>query len=1421
MDIKRSFEQGSMNKDLDERLVPNGTYIHAENILVDSTEGSDIGVVKKFLSNKQCTQLDLGENVKTLYTYSDSVNRNIYYFIHSDSCSSIIEYQEDFDSVFIVLKDSRSLEERVLNFEGLKEIRSVLKIFSEDKKKSLLIWTDGSDEIGCINIERCKGFQENEFDKDDIRLIKKPPMYSPGIKLVNSNEESNEIKDKFVSFCYRYKYLDGEYSARSPLSYYNFAPKRFEMDYETLENISMENHFNSAQITFNTGDHRVVEIQIIAKFSNSNNLYVVETINKERDGYLDNELRTILYSNKKLYTVLPEDDLYRNFDNVPRKALALTSIGNRLVLGGYTEGYNLLDKNNQPIQIALTPSYDTYDPNLNHDLIQNIINNRTLVINNNSNFGLVVEEYRLDFYVDIRDEEDKPIYQNLHSLIASQNYYSFQDFFFSSEFQDFLSIINIHINNNYSYPPNVVSNSNISTNMNLQGNVLLNLNHAVLDDNSTIQFRFGTETSMFLYEVGIPTSLKSNQDYEVGIVYEDEYKRASTPQTCLNNTLFIPISNSVTRNKLRLRIDNKPPYWAKTFRVALKTKSLAYHNVFVNRFYVEDGYTWAKLEGDNKDKVKEGDYLIVKSTPSGAVQKEIKLKVLEVDRKERDFITGNKDKDGNDIIEEAGLYMKIKPSGFSMGENDYRLYQDSGSNIAYAQGSYPVLTLNLFSELINNNVQDLELPIGSIITLYIKSSHKMESGWRDNILNKTYYTTQYYPTIENWLENNILNLSNLYGNEGNATDNYIDNLSITTDPSGLKGLRIKGTKHALTGGRRGYLDASISVRTSSGLYIFENHQQKEVDLDIFYLSEEVFQIANGNHIGNIYAQWSEGDITQPAVLTVDFFNCYCFGNGLESYKVKDGFNSNFLNIDYSPTTTTYESFREIFRGSDFTWGGVFNEGSGVNKLNEFNLSTANWKELDKQNGAIQLLHSREGNLLVIQDDKWGQVFYDKSIIYSADGNPTLTSTNNIFKDYSAYAGSYGITDVQSFINEGTRCYAVDKKRGAVLRLSMDGLTEITSGMKQYFKNLFHARKDSKVVAGYDPYNKLYHLCIDEENVHLSEVECGQTIIKHNLTEPFEYIFNLNDIMNDIVINYNITSGAANIRVTHGASNYHLWDLIQPGTITIPRPLEEVVQPFVVVRIEPVTESVDISLTNICPLGNQMKLISVVLNSPLDEGLVFSKTLRRSQNMNIAYRDDIVLENGIVSENNIIDGSEGIGRLPMQGESVVIEFPNDAIVTKNFNPLLHKLRYAITDVNYHAPLNIAGLISNSVEVNVTEMNDVLNGIIPFSRPTLYHNLYLIYDLRNQDPILIDGNETINYTPQIVYMHDYFVSDFPVQNIEIVNSGDLVINASIPHSWVVSYYGDSPMDDVVVVEYLALVNGVQYPGIMTFHINIIEV
>ena len=50
-EIKHVFNQGKMNKDLDERLVENGQYRHAMNIQVSTSEGSDVGAVQNILGN--------------------------------------------------------------------------------------------------------------------------------------------------------------------------------------------------------------------------------------------------------------------------------------------------------------------------------------------------------------------------------------------------------------------------------------------------------------------------------------------------------------------------------------------------------------------------------------------------------------------------------------------------------------------------------------------------------------------------------------------------------------------------------------------------------------------------------------------------------------------------------------------------------------------------------------------------------------------------------------------------------------------------------------------------------------------------------------------------------------------------------------------------------------------------------------------------------------------------------------------------------------------------------------------------------------------------------------------------------------------------------------------------------------------------
>ena len=54
-EIKSQFTGGKMNKDLDERLIPNGEYRDAMNIQVSTSEGSDVGAVQNILGNSEIT----------------------------------------------------------------------------------------------------------------------------------------------------------------------------------------------------------------------------------------------------------------------------------------------------------------------------------------------------------------------------------------------------------------------------------------------------------------------------------------------------------------------------------------------------------------------------------------------------------------------------------------------------------------------------------------------------------------------------------------------------------------------------------------------------------------------------------------------------------------------------------------------------------------------------------------------------------------------------------------------------------------------------------------------------------------------------------------------------------------------------------------------------------------------------------------------------------------------------------------------------------------------------------------------------------------------------------------------------------------------------------------------------------------------
>jgi len=93
-EIKHNFTGGKMNKDLDERLIPNGQYKDAMNIQVSTSEGSDVGVVQNILGNihvdNYISAPFITAGAVCVGSVSDEKNDKMYWFIHDSGTANLI-----------------------------------------------------------------------------------------------------------------------------------------------------------------------------------------------------------------------------------------------------------------------------------------------------------------------------------------------------------------------------------------------------------------------------------------------------------------------------------------------------------------------------------------------------------------------------------------------------------------------------------------------------------------------------------------------------------------------------------------------------------------------------------------------------------------------------------------------------------------------------------------------------------------------------------------------------------------------------------------------------------------------------------------------------------------------------------------------------------------------------------------------------------------------------------------------------------------------------------------------------------------------------------------------------------------------------------------------------------------------------------
>ena len=242
--------------------------------------------------------------------------------------------------------------------------------------------------------------------------------------------------------------------------------------------------------------------------------------------------------------------------------------------------------------------------------------------------------------------------------------------------------------------------------------------------------------------------------------------------------------------------------------------------------------------------------------------------------------------------------------------------------------------------------------------------------------------------------------------------------------------------------------------------IWETEPKEVAELDLYYEASNAYAVADH---GNEQA--------------LDYHNCYSFANGVESNRIRDDYNATVISKGVKASSTLAEQYNEEVKTNGLIFSGIFNSTSSVNRLNQFIMAEAITKDINPSYGSIQKLDTRDTNVSVLCEDKVLKILTNKDALFNADGNANVTSNRAVLGQAVPYVGEFGIsTNPESFAKYGFRTYFTDRARGAVLRLSQDGLETLhTKGMGDYFSDKL--ANTSVAIGSFDDNKSSYNISL--------------------------------------------------------------------------------------------------------------------------------------------------------------------------------------------------------------------------------------------------------------------------------------------------------------------------------------------------------
>lgn len=863
-------------------------------------------------------------------------------------------------------------------------------------------------------------------------------------------EDEAMFQYKFPRFAYRWKYNDGQYSAFSPFTQVVFLPGEFGYLSSDGYNLGMVNNIRYLKVYgLQTPPKDVVEIEILYKESNNNLVYSVDTVP------LDNQQLEI--ESELIHKVIETNQLLRPYDNVPKKAKAQEIVANRLVYANYLQNFD--------IEYDLETEF--YVDSSTHDDVKNPKESVKTIRN-----------YQLGVVWKDKYGRETPVFTSKESSLILDGSEASKVNKLKAKINSLVPDFATH----FKYFVKETSNEYY--------NLALDRFYLAEDGNVWLSFpsseRNKVDEETYLY-------LKKQHDNDIHVETNPKYKildiQNNAPDFIAESKKVIATSEvTATSNSnpgvgvISFEFDGPTVDANPDFRSSFKSS-----NLIVIKFGASQTKNYEIQSGGPTGNSNE--YRCTLAAPmeeafldsiTNGEEFELLVKEKVIERKPefegRFFAKINRDVEFNTniikafgsteieygILDSSDIPDRIANTGPRDGQSGFG-WTDSNANsnnwvghmrkpqaqsdwfgIGWSnyEGGYdsPVSTGSPTHPIIDDHLDK----VGCIVRFTNTSGDKSE------VYEVKASTTRYKRRGFNGV-----------GGARRLGSNARKDVRCTLDRNFESGF---GTVRGLEILSE-IVNQENDILSSSNPAIFETEPKEVTELDIYYEASDAFPV-------------SESDTLK----TLSWHNCYSFGQGVESDRIRDDFNAVRIGKGVKVSAVLDEPYAEERRGTGLIFSQIFNSLSGVNRLNQFILAEPITKDLNPAYGSIQKLHARDTDLVTLCEDKCLKILSQKDALFNADGNANLTSNQAVLGQAVPFAGEYGIsTNPESFSTYGFRVFFSDKNRGVVLRLSRNGLEEISAqGMSDYFKDKMSTA--TEIIGSYDDYSNCYNLSFSDETV---------------------------------------------------------------------------------------------------------------------------------------------------------------------------------------------------------------------------------------------------------------------------------------------------------------------------------------------------